>query len=368
MSNALSISATGDKIPSLDGIRGISILLVIFHHATNDAVPLLSGHFGVSIFFVISGYLITTLLLQEEASSGEISLKNFYIRRVLRIFPVAYLYLAVLLILNFAFQLGVPYLNFVSSALYIRNTSIIEAPNWYTGHYWSLSVEEQFYLIFPFILQRSVRAFTVIAGMLLLLIPVSNYLFAIGYFHEGAPRIVAEVLRNLGGPLVGSLMAVAVFRKKLNFNIPGNLRSIATILLFFTAAVLHTNILISLPAVFSQMLIAAMILVNITPYDGFMFDFLNWRVLRWIGVLSYSLYIWQQMFTFDFPWANVYPPITNSIWLNVTALFAVAYLSYTFFEKPFLALRKRFTKPGAAAIPLDTALRPLEVSSQRKQL
>jgi len=346
---SVSISPLGDKIPSLDGIRGVSILLVIFQHATNEYSTLFSGHFGVSIFFVISGFLITTLLLQEQSFNGDISLRNFYIRRVLRIFPVAYLYLIVLGVLNAAFKLNMTWGDFASAALYIRNTSLIETSSWYTGHYWSLAVEEQFYLIFPFILYRSVRSFTITAVLFLMIIPVSNFLFAHGYFNDGVPMLICEVLRNLGGPLVGSLMAVAVFKNNFQINIPDRFKSVATVLLFVLAAVLHTNIVISLPVVVGQVMVAVMILINTTPYKGFMFDFLNSKVMRWIGVLSYSLYIWQMMFTLLFPWANLYPPITNSVWVNLVALFLVAYASYNFFEKPLLNLRKKFSRKSYVA-------------------
>jgi peptidoglycan/LPS O-acetylase OafA/YrhL len=67
-------------------------------------------------------------------------------------------------------------------------------------------------------------------------------------------------------------------------------------------------------------------------------------------VLSYSLYIWQQSFTDAFPWGSLYPPITNSIWVNLAMLFVVAYASYTFFEKPLLALRKKYSRTPAFSL------------------
>ena len=94
------VAISKSHLPSLDGLRGISILLVVISHTFGDKKPFYNGGFGVSIFFVISGFLITLLLLQEKYTTGSVSLKNFYIRRFLRIFPVAYLYLVVLLVLN----------------------------------------------------------------------------------------------------------------------------------------------------------------------------------------------------------------------------------------------------------------------------
>ncbi len=244
-----------------------------------------------------------------------------------------------------------PLLPLVKAALYLSNTDVItEARPWLTGHYWSLSVEEQYYVIFPFILTRGVRAFMIVAVATLVMIPISNYAYAHGYFHQGLPSFVCQVLRNLGGPIVGSIAAILTFRDRRSINIPERYRSMTSILLFAAAAVLSTNTIVTVPAFISQMLIAVMIIINIKPYNGFMFTFLNSKILMWIGVLSYSLYIWQQLFTANMPWAEAYPPITNSPWLNLIPLFLVSYLSYNFFEKPLLSLRQKLSRVPNAAV------------------
>src|ERR1700744_3020835 len=125
----------GSHFPTLDGLRGISIIIVLLNHITwrTTIGEYIDGVIGVQIFFVISGFLITTLLLKEKVKNGWISLRQFYIRRVLRIVPVAYLYIFVVLILNYFFKLGMTFENFLVSTLYLKNLNI--AGDWYTGHF-----------------------------------------------------------------------------------------------------------------------------------------------------------------------------------------------------------------------------------------
>jgi len=133
-------------LPGLDGLRAISILLVLMGHGLIGTwwVDYFPGAIGVNIFFVISGFIITTLLLKEKVRTGHISLKLFYIRRSLRIFPVAYLYLFCLFIIGFLFPLHTTLRMFLSAGLYIDNFPIPGGKNWQTSHFWSLAVEEQY--------------------------------------------------------------------------------------------------------------------------------------------------------------------------------------------------------------------------------
>ena len=137
-------------LPSLDGFRGISIITVlIFHILLKQHKPYFHGDFGVEIFFVISGFIITTLLIKEQVKSRDVSLKNFYIRRILKILPIAYLYLLAITICNAYYHHLAPR-EIISAALFLKNTDLIPTiANGSTGHFWSLSVEEQFYLIWP---------------------------------------------------------------------------------------------------------------------------------------------------------------------------------------------------------------------------
>ena len=153
------VAAKGEKIPALDGLRGLSISLVLLAHlsGTRDlatGVRLYDldslGNLGVRIFFVISGFLITLLLLQERSVTGHISLPRFYLRRGLRIFPAAYLYMGILFVCA---ALGFVVLapgDRLHALTYTVNYHHLRS--WQVSHLWSLSVEEQFYLVWPALL------------------------------------------------------------------------------------------------------------------------------------------------------------------------------------------------------------------------
>src|SRR5215831_9629535 len=165
-----------DRIPSLDGLRAISIAFVFVGHLAGTRgfpVPAAAGNavniaeLGVHVFFVISGYLITRLLLQETASSGRIDLGNFYLRRTLRIFPPYYALLAALLAADLLGAVALHRHDILRAMTYTTNYD--EGRSWYVGHTWSLSVEEQFYLLWPAVvlLARPRRAVLAAAAVVL---------------------------------------------------------------------------------------------------------------------------------------------------------------------------------------------------------
>lgn len=155
--------------PSLNGLRAISIIMVIIHHYIflykgSSKYFYFLGPLGVDIFFVISGFLITTLCIREKIETGDLSLKNFYIRRVLRILPVAYLYIIVILILNYFVGFNVALINLLTAALFLTNISYFQRVkfDWMVAHFWSVSVEEQFYILFPVLIKKRIGLYTAI--------------------------------------------------------------------------------------------------------------------------------------------------------------------------------------------------------------
>lgn len=165
--------------PVLDGFRGIAILIVLAGHSVIGlpVAKYVVGNVGVTIFYVLSGFLITTLLLKEKIKRGGISFKHFYMRRALRILPVVILFLIVLAILNAVFHLRLTLVSFLASAFYVRNLPLNYGPGtWYNGHLYSLSVEEQFYFVFPVLIVFFTKQYIKIVCAIILLIPLFQYL------------------------------------------------------------------------------------------------------------------------------------------------------------------------------------------------
>jgi peptidoglycan/LPS O-acetylase OafA/YrhL len=144
-------------VPGLDGVRGLALAFVLLSHSiiydeytTSFGIGFSFGSAGVTIFFVLSGFLITGVLLREEAKTGKISLRLFYFRRALRLFPALWIYLIAVVALWLTDEH--PHHNWdgiFASLLYVRN---FMGEGYETDHLWSLSIEEQFYLIWPIVL------------------------------------------------------------------------------------------------------------------------------------------------------------------------------------------------------------------------
>jgi peptidoglycan/LPS O-acetylase OafA/YrhL len=204
-----TISAEG-WVPSLNGLRAVSVSLVIGSHlfyahpelAQSTYLTLLfNGALGVRIFFVISGFLITMLLLREMDNYGFVSLSNFYVRRIIRLFPVQFIYILFLFFMTLVTPLRIDACRYVTAITFTKNYA---CGGWIDGHLWSLSVEEQFYLIWPIALisMRTKNAW-VFAIFLIGFAPISR---AIEYMLGS--RLYAWLPSNADGLMIGCLLAL----------------------------------------------------------------------------------------------------------------------------------------------------------------
>jgi peptidoglycan/LPS O-acetylase OafA/YrhL len=364
--NADGQSVLPSRFPSLDGWRAVSILLVLGEHSLftfdcpSKAGKILSTYFdgglGVRFFFVISGFLITYLLLKEHRQTGKFSLQKFYARRALRILPVYFVYLAVV----FALQLLTPYrqpgITWLANLTFTTN---YVPTNWTTGHLWSLAVEEQFYLLWPVALSlagpQNLRRVLSLLGVPIVLAPICR---AIAY-ERFAPASLEpffqpySFLNQFDSLAIGCLAAVLFvqYHDKISAGIT---RFSRTNLLAGVALVIVPQVLVkSWVAVYVPELLTetvantfqafgfAMLLVQsvLTPR---LFGPLNWPVVAKIGVLSYSIYIWQMLFSnnparfgLSYPWFMSF----RFWWL---AVLLVALCSYYFLEKPLMGFRRYF--------------------------
>jgi len=352
------------QILSLDGLRAVSIILVIINHvALNYPGSVVKdmgfGSLGVNIFFVISGFLITFLLLKEKMQYGNISLKNFYGRRVLRIIPVAYLFILVLFLLNYRFNLSLGTGTFLRPLFFCEN--FVDHPTYGPAiHYWSLGVEEQFYLIFPWLLTKGIKIFLRVAIALFFLVPVivyTNYHLPAGMPWLQMPMNILNSLLGKGmlSILTGCIAAILVFKFPGKFSVKFKYATLIQAGLFMATWFFNqynwpagiNNIMLSIS-------IAMLLLSVINNRENIVFRILNSRIVRYIGTISYSLYIWQQIFAFQQPWANTGFP-GRSIPINLFLLLITAMVSYHGYEKQFLKLKTRFYRVHLQAKAKDNA-------------
>ncbi|HEY8671525.1 MAG TPA: acyltransferase, partial [Terriglobales bacterium] len=193
------------RIPSLDGLRAISITLVILSHLVKwkhiSLAPIGSyGDLGVHVFFVLSGYLITNLLLQEYQRTSTISLRNFYIRRAFRIFPAAFVFLAVV---GAIYWRQMHWYHVAAALLYVANMDITRP--WIFGHLWSLSIEEQFYLLWPFAIKKWHHHRTTILLFVFLATPIFRVALYAFKVHSGLAGSLPAFADQLA---IGCLLAI----------------------------------------------------------------------------------------------------------------------------------------------------------------
>jgi len=346
------IAVTQDpaRIPSLDGLRAFSIALVLFAHTAGTAhfpsfvfLRRNLGNFGVRIFFVISGFLITTLLLNELAKRGRISLKMFYLRRVFRIFPAAYAYLAVMTVLTALALVPLEWNDILHGFSYTTNYDRVRP--WLTIHLWSLSVEEQFYMIWPAVLALAGRALGLrVAASMLLVAPLLRVVFS-----QWIPSL--EWTIGSGFPTNADALAagclLAGYRAELWQRTAYRSVILSSWFWLLPAALLTMVLFLSAEGWFMEYVGYSVLNIGIAMTidrcvrmpAGAVGKLLNSSPMVMVGVLSYSIYLWQEPFLnrLSNAWWTAFP--VNLILVAVCAL-----ASYLLVEKPFLDLRKKIEK------------------------
>ncbi len=346
--------------PSLDGLRAIAILMVILAHFGTDTILfhynlLIDSKIGVHIFFVLSGFLITTQLIKEKLRTGNISVKHFYTRRILRIVPLAYLFLIVLIIISVCYYRMSTKSDFIYSFLFLKNLPIKNQP--FTAHLWTLSVEEQFYIILPLLMYLGIKRYFNFALLVVIFVPLLSILAfnCIGYSFTNHifELIIKFIMYSFWkGPtiiLIGSVFSILTFKGIIKSE-PNNKHYFLSFFLLILAILISTRnfILYSkyTSEYISSIIIAYVILLNIRS-QNFLSKILSNRILVKIGILSYSIYIWQQIFIGKFfwiPWLKELNslPLIFVIVLKLVFMIPIAYISYYLFETPFLKLKEKF--------------------------
>ncbi|HEY3493222.1 MAG TPA: acyltransferase [Polyangiaceae bacterium] len=355
------MAAEPGRIRSLDGLRAVAILLVLLAHLphslalapawTERLAPL--GLLGVRVFFVISGFLISSLLFAELEKSGDISLKRFYFRRTLRIFPAFYVYVAAIAI---AAALGYVVLrpnDLLAAVTYTTNYD--RDRSWYLGHAWSLSVEEQFYLLWPFLIKRfGSRGALVAAAAAVVVIPLIRV--GTSFFFPEARLGIGETFFTVADAMATGCL-LAGFRHRL-LALPSYVKALSSWFFWLVPALILAVHFVpyTLPSwlvgeTIENIGIALAIHAFIDVREGLAGRALNLRPVAFAGTLSYSLYLWQQPFL-RFragAWFTQFP-------LNLLVVGGAALLSYYLVERPMLALRQRLEQRSRATAPRPQAI------------
>jgi peptidoglycan/LPS O-acetylase OafA/YrhL len=351
----IEMPAQSGHIPSLDGLRACSILIVMLSHFVN--ANLIPGGLGVYIFFVISGFLITRLLIGEHKKSGRISLTNFYLRRALRLYPVVLAFTGTVLFVMLVRGLPVNISEPLSALFYFAN--YLYADNGQTGSmpfsiFWSLSIEEHFYFLLPTVVlllhanpKRLLVAMLLVclSALALRLRVAADHPELLGTHHfyyrtefridslafgvalaclcelDWGRRLVLQLARP--SVFTASLLAILgcllyrndYFRETVRYTILGGAISLAISNVLFRPTVMARS--------------------------------LNSAVFVWVGLLSYSLYLWH--FVAFRVLIFLLPGLPH--WLSLFGVFAVSFAmaaaSYHLLEQPLLRLRARL-RPDAA--------------------
>ncbi len=296
MKNTLSKNYLG-YIPALDGLRAFAIILVMMSHSNFRLFG--NGGIGVTLFFALSGFLITTLLLEEFEKNKNISFKAFYIRRTFRLFPALYVLLLVITLYSFVFNpIKFPEIlpEIIASSLYVYNFAWVwNIKPVILYHTWSLGVEEQFYLLWPlllyfFIKNKALKLATYFLIIIILFLWVINIfnLLNIQFF-----KILSSIFDE--SIFLGCLLAILRWRGKLNCVIHRFWLFFCVISIVLIGAVSNEMLgnfnptLHKLVGVFA----CVIILHLINSSNGIDYTIFSNRIMVYLGKISYSLYLWH---------------------------------------------------------------------------
>jgi peptidoglycan/LPS O-acetylase OafA/YrhL len=346
------------RVVSLDGLRALAILLVLLDHSLTNFE---GGGIGVSVFFVLSGFLITTLLVRERERTGNVSLRLFYSRRALRLYPALLVMLAVTIVLGCSAKMGLIAATYTTD-IYNAVTSNSTGPY---QHTWSLSLEEQFYLLWPLLLAPLALRYRRHAVPILLVAAFGSTAFA--WFGTQAmvardgtiTSAVFNPLWQAHGLLIGC--ALALWRPRAKVRRPNEM------ILAGSAAILVIAVLASVTVdrdwaagwnLLSELAAAAVIagMVAGEPLRGLSRIYETGAAV-WIGARSYGIYLWHLPLIYLVALHGLAPPNVSSLLgaavIGVPLAFVAAAISYRWVEAPFLRIKDRMhqTAPTAPEVP-----------------
>lgn len=358
------------RLPGLDGIRAMAALMVVVNH---QDFTIVSGALGVTMFFVLSGFLITWLLLGEHDDTGAVSLRNFYIRRSLRIFPAFYAYSALVITLALLTHKDMVWPHAIASLFYVSNYYVaihgeVATP---LSHSWSLGIEEQFYLLWPLaflLLSRNRRRMALALACAIVALWGRRASLSLSgtpwtYIHYAFDTRADQLL-------VGCLLAVSLKAGLARRVFDGLTRSVwvsgvtAALLLSSVAAgrAWGTQYQQAVGFALQPLVVAALIVQVIALRDTALWRWLNWKWVIYLGTISYSIYLYQQIVPGPVMRALDNQPALLQLAVSCTVILMLASGSYFFVERPFLRMKQRFETRHRER----SAVRPSDLSQESR--
>jgi peptidoglycan/LPS O-acetylase OafA/YrhL len=350
-----------EHLPALDGLRAVAVAAVMVFHF--GAASFYWAKLGVTLFFVLSGFLITLLLIREREATGSVSLRKFYFRRALRIFPAYYVFL----LLSFGWMLiegmDVPAALVLSAGLYALNYvqafgAFRDTP---VSHGWSLGVEEQFYLLWPTMLlaawNRKVAPGALVGFALGAILLWRVFLVVTDLVPDGYQYYAFDT--QFDALLIGcglALCARAEWVQRVADAV--SVTPVAPLLTVVALALSHQIPVdawyLTIGNLFDAVLLAILLVQAMMLHQHVTWRWIEWRWVRFLGAISYPLYLYHQLGRRIVD--NVWQP-RFAVWIVVTTAVSLvlAIGSYYFVEQPFLKLKKRFARtapPATEALPL----------------
>jgi peptidoglycan/LPS O-acetylase OafA/YrhL len=332
--------------PEIDGLRAFAVLPVMFFHAGFKTFS--GGYIGVDVFFVISGYLITTIIL-TELKQGNFSIVNFYERRVRRILPALFLVMFVSLLFGYTWLMPDEFKNFgqslVATSLFSNNILLSLTSGYWNGanefkpllHTWSLSVEEQYYVIVPILLMLFWRFGISSILYLIWAIFITSFCFA-NWFVNVSPEWAFFILPTRAWEIcVGALTSIYLSRNPSivsNYKLSSFLSFAGFALIIFSIFIFDNTVLSPSYLLLIPTIGATLIIIFCRP-GIFLFKILGNKIIVFVGLLSYSLYLWHQPVVSYFRIYSLQHPSTLNFLLLFPFIFILAFLTWRFVEMPF---------------------------------
>ncbi len=335
------------RIGALDGWRGVAILLVLIDHCGEASSSRLIhgssrvGATGVGIFFALSGFLITTLLLREYDATLRIDIGRFFTRRVFRILPPVMAFIASLVVVRFFTSVRITNEQLLASVLLFRNYIATDwYAGWYTAHFWSLNIEEHFYLFWPILFcftRRRIKVLVVIALLDALWRSISFRMqLDPNIWSPGRTDVRIDSL--LWGCILAIVLADPGWRKKFSARLP------AWLLFVLVGFDVLSNLALGSHyySFYEPIILSLLVVWPVIHGQSMLRRVLEWSPLVQLGKISYSLYIWQQLWLLS-RYAPILFPKLQSFPLNLLMCGVCAVGSYVVIEQPMLRLGHQLT-------------------------